>query len=191
MTLAIYLLRFVLLTSGLFLIYAALFLYETEHGLLQNKLEDLWIRIDDRQRPFLSRHTVLIKGLATLLISAFNRLFGSRLLSLRAILVSASFSLAPILVLLSLRTANDHNFDYLSTPCLIWGVAFIVLGAFPLFIRSSLSLRLWILVTSLWHLSTPIFVVYLTSRARLRLGEDAVILDRWPARDGGGCDSAA
>jgi len=81
-------------TAGALLLYGALFLYEDEHGKVQNTLEEWWIRLREKQTELLARHTVFMREVARLEKRVFDRLFGERLISLRAIGVSQSYSLA-------------------------------------------------------------------------------------------------
>lgn len=69
------------------LIYIAAFLHEDEEGKLQNRLEELWMRIDDLQSQALSRETVFLRELLRLLTRGFDGLLGKNLLSVRSITV--------------------------------------------------------------------------------------------------------
>src|SRR5688500_723937 len=84
----------VALISGSVFLYAALFLYEDEQGKVQNKLEDLWIKIDVRHHVALSKHTVFMRVVADYTARTLSKLFGEKFFSLRFLGVSICFSLA-------------------------------------------------------------------------------------------------
>jgi hypothetical protein len=150
-------LRVVALIVGLTCIYAALFLYENEQGKVQSTLEDWWLRIDEKQHSWLSRHTTFMREVAGLVGRAFDQLFGKRILSFQSVSVStcysiASFGLALILFIyilkiplaLSLlqisfgfdfefnRLRNDPAMDIFAITCMIaWIAGFLTLGNLP------------------------------------------------------------
>jgi len=80
--------------AGVLFLYAALFLYEDEQGGLQNKLEEWWVKISDRQSTAVSRYAAFMQQIATLATSALDRLLGKKIVSLRTIQVSIVFSAA-------------------------------------------------------------------------------------------------
>lgn len=85
---------------GLALLYCALFLHETEGGQLQNRLEKLWIDIDDLSKAALSKQTAFLQRVSAMAKSALNKLFGARLFSAGVISASLCFSLGSALLLL-------------------------------------------------------------------------------------------
>src|SRR5215510_7579460 len=89
-------LRGLALVTGMFCLYIAIFMYETEQGKLQNFLEDLWVRIEDLRLAAMSSRAAFLRVVAGATADAFDRLFSQQLLSLRAWAVSASFSLASL-----------------------------------------------------------------------------------------------
>jgi hypothetical protein len=74
------------------LLYIALFLYETESGNYQNRLEELWVRIDDLSRTALTRQTAFLKQTLGLLSFGFDSLFGKKLISTRSIAMTLAYS---------------------------------------------------------------------------------------------------
>jgi hypothetical protein len=91
-----YLLRGFALAGGLVLLYLAVFLYENEQGKIQNVLEDLWLRIEERQYSALSHNTALLRMSAQLITRLLDSLFGKSLFSLQSIGVSICFSFASL-----------------------------------------------------------------------------------------------
>lgn len=82
--------RWLLHIIGGLLIYAAL-LYEDEEravSRVQSKLEELWVRLKDKQDVSLSKGTSFLRIVATLTGKGLDRLFGKRLLSFRLIVTS-------------------------------------------------------------------------------------------------------
>src|SRR6266700_6033802 len=95
---------FALLGSGVLL---TLFLREDEEGRIQNRLEELWIRIDDAQSAALSRQAAFVAEIARVVTRILDRIFGERLFSAHAASVSAFYGLASsILFSLFLKFIN-------------------------------------------------------------------------------------
>ena len=69
-------------------LYMAFFLYEDERGQLQNRLEELWISIDDEGRKARDRNAAFLRGIVRIVSDAFDRIFGPEILSARAVVVS-------------------------------------------------------------------------------------------------------
>src|SRR6516225_435142 len=84
--------------AGLTFVYAAIFLYEDEQGKLQNRLEHWWIEVNDQQKIATSQYASFMRELAKVAAGIFDRLFGSRLFSWRALRVSAAFSMGSYLL---------------------------------------------------------------------------------------------
>jgi hypothetical protein len=80
----------------------ALFIYEDEQGKLQNRLEDLWVNVDDLSKSAMSKEAALIQQAAKMLSGALDRVFGTRLFSWKAIASSTGLSLASFLFVLLL-----------------------------------------------------------------------------------------
>ncbi|MGD0628422.1 MAG: hypothetical protein ABR987_03675 [Terracidiphilus sp.] len=109
--------------------------YEDEEGRIQNKLEDLWIMLDEKRTASLSWTGTFIKAVVTLAGKAVDRVFGRRLFSPRSVAVSAVLSVASIgftasiLTLLSFRPlAKLYN----PTNSLHSFIFFLRVGAFGL-----------------------------------------------------------
>lgn len=81
---------------GLACLYIAAFLYEDEEKRLQSRLEDLWLKLEERKVAALSRHAALLSALSATVEGWLARVFGDRLLSLQGFGVSVSYSLASI-----------------------------------------------------------------------------------------------
>lgn len=86
--------RCVACIAGFIAFYVAFFMYEDEEGNWQNRLEALWVSIDDRARVTDSKFTALINKSANTLLQLSNRIFGKRLFSLQMVSVSANLSVA-------------------------------------------------------------------------------------------------
>jgi hypothetical protein len=74
---------------GIALLYFRFCLYETEEGHLQNFLVDLWIRISDKSDSAGKRFERLLEESARVSGRFFDALFGPKLLSFRALAISA------------------------------------------------------------------------------------------------------
>lgn len=79
--------------------------YEDEEGRLQNKLEDWWIRLDDRRTASMSWAASFIQAIARLTGNSLDRLFGARLFSPRAVVVSVILSGASLFLTASIVLA--------------------------------------------------------------------------------------
>jgi hypothetical protein len=73
--------------------YFALFLYEDEEGVWQNRIENLWVAVYDRAKVTDSTSTALFNRIGQTLNRVFSRSFGERLLSFRAFVTSLNVSL--------------------------------------------------------------------------------------------------
>jgi hypothetical protein len=74
--------------------YMALFLYKSEKGRLENRIDTLWIWIDDRAKRTRRLSTALMNRVGASLTTFYDRLFGPRLLSLHMLSVSVNLSMA-------------------------------------------------------------------------------------------------
>jgi hypothetical protein len=74
--------------------YFALFLYEDEEGIWQNRIENLWASVYDRAKVTDRTSTALINKIAQILKNCFSWLFGDKLVSFQAISTSINLSFA-------------------------------------------------------------------------------------------------
>lgn len=88
--------------AGALLLYMGLFLTDTEEGNLENRLEGLWIRVDDIHSKAMSRQAVLLRQVATLVAEGFKGVFGRKLFSVKAIASCLCFCLASLFLSLAL-----------------------------------------------------------------------------------------
>ena len=91
--------RGLVICSALLLVYIALFMYEDATGNLQNRLEELWIRVDDKQRAALAKHTTFLKAALSLFKGGLDTLFGGKIFTARAIAVTFCYSQASMIFL--------------------------------------------------------------------------------------------
>jgi hypothetical protein len=128
--------------------YISVFLYEDREKIIQNKLEDLWIKIDDAQSQMLSKHTVFLKAIADLMTRGFDYIFGRKLVSFRSVGVTLCFSNAWISI--GTVVANivlyklDPIFRAQTSNLITSGEAFdIAFGVFYGMLPAYLSHRPW------------------------------------------------
>ena len=100
------------LMGGLLSLYAAAFLYGDQYGRIQNKLEEWWLRLSDRQKLAVSWNTAFVREIAGLETRMFDRLFGKTLASFRAIGVSQCLSLASLGVAVLLGYVFSLLYDH-------------------------------------------------------------------------------
>jgi len=146
---------------GLFCLVTAALLYPGEEGNIQSKFEDFWVRVDDYQKLALSGHAAFVTQLAKLETRLLDYVFGPRLLSVRAVVVSVCSSLG-ILFLVAMLIIDPH--------ALQWGLAAIAVISSLLLLsetnfverRALLSRFLWTVVVILAVPTALLSVVYLS-----------------------------
>lgn len=84
--------RCLAVTAGALLLYAGLFLRESEERNVENVLDTWWIRIDDLRRSAIDGHIAITNAAAGLVSHALDRLLGERIWSLRAAATAACLS---------------------------------------------------------------------------------------------------
>jgi len=83
-------LRLLAALVGAFAYYAAFFMYEDEQGKWQSRIEALWITVNDQEKVAGSRASALFDRVAAVVTGAFDRVFGSKLISIQLLGVSTS-----------------------------------------------------------------------------------------------------
>lgn len=146
---------------GVVLICAALFLYETEEGKFQNKVEEWWIKLSYKQQASRSKVAAFMQEVARLTGAGFDRLFGERLFSLRIVPVSiylsfASFFLLALLILPFIK----HPEGATRQGALGFLVYFSGLALVPAFFKNKWILALWWAVIPAAILSISGFLVF-------------------------------
>lgn len=115
---------------GLLLILASVVLYETEEGIIQNKLEELWVVLRDTESRAVKKHLAFVAGVAALTERLFDRLFGQKLFSLRSLGVSGCFSLASLGLVCARGLSGSLN----ELPISLYGsvvILLLVMGVMP------------------------------------------------------------
>ena len=74
----------------------AFFLYEDERGQIQNRLEELWVSIDDKARNAMSKNTAFLHEIVSIVTATFERFFGRKLFSWQALGVSICYSMTSL-----------------------------------------------------------------------------------------------
>lgn len=82
------------------LAYLSCFMYEDAEGRWQNRIENVWVAIDDREKRSGSRTAALFNAVAVLVTRGFNRMFGRNLFSLQFLGVSISYSFAGMFLIM-------------------------------------------------------------------------------------------
>jgi hypothetical protein len=126
-------LRILCLLGGVFIICVRVFLYESEQGKIESKIQDLWNRIREFHPAALSRHVSFMNFIAGSVDMVLNIVFGSRLVSLEAMAVSVCYSIVSVfLTLLVLQKLFLHQVLFSFYSLLFF---YLVLGSAPLFFR--------------------------------------------------------
>jgi hypothetical protein len=155
------------LLGGL-LIYASLFLYESDQKRLQNRLEELWIRIDDRSKGADSASKSFATEISLVVERVFDRVFGPTLVSWRAVAVSSCFGIASL----------DLSLVPISDPLsrlaeLILAAIYLILGMVPPITQRSWSTILAIGAWAYMVLRVPVDVL-LHHRQDTLMAEDRI-----------------
>src|SRR5215470_2231677 len=79
--------------AGLLSLYFAFFVYPGEAGKLRDRVEDLWKRIGQQNKPGVGIAVAFFNTVAQAVNNGFDRLYGPQLVSLRSFGVAASYSL--------------------------------------------------------------------------------------------------
>jgi len=130
------------LLFGSLLLYIAFFMYEDEQGKLQNRIENIWIAVNDKQKASADKATVLFNKVADVVRRVLNRILGTKLISIQMIGVSSSASFASILGLVGLALLILRHM----------GFSRHVVVADPLFYPALLLVGLLLLVLSFINL---------------------------------------
>jgi hypothetical protein len=153
-------LRLLAISIGILAYYAAFFMYEDQQGKWQNRIEELWVAIHDMEKMSGSMTSAFFNKVSVVVTRAFDRIFGSKLFSFRALGVSTSYSLAgsflsgfvafTILLLLNNRLDDPlpeglvKHWSLVEAVCLLGTTLFFLIGLLP-----SLSPSRWFVRLSL------------------------------------------
>jgi hypothetical protein len=86
--------RAIVFLIGVVAFYVSVFMHEDEQGRLQNRIDELWVAIDDRQKLVGSRAAAVFNKVAGVVSNAFDRIFGRKLISIQLVGVSTSLAFA-------------------------------------------------------------------------------------------------
>ena len=111
---------------GLLLLYAGFFLTETEEGKLQNRLEELWIRVDDFHSKALNRQAAVLQQVSRLSADGMTKIFGQKIFSLKSVASCLCFAIASLYLFMGFFVQDSPLFP--SWPTLTVGVMFGLLG---------------------------------------------------------------
>ncbi len=131
-------LRVLAVPIGLMFFYTC-FLYEDEEGRLQNRIEDMWVTINDKAKISGNQTSVLFEKVAGLVTRVFDRVLGKRLFSFQLVGVSSSAAFAALLLAIGVGCLSVFYLIVLggaslSETMLKGMAAFFILGLAALFI---------------------------------------------------------
>jgi hypothetical protein len=119
---------------GVALIVVRLFLYESDQGRIESKIQDVWIRIDDLKPQVISRHVSFMRTMADLVGRGLDKIFGQPLLSIQMLVVSICYAIATALMSLQLLAFYGHQGVKVELLKLL--LFYVVAGTFPVFARA-------------------------------------------------------
>jgi hypothetical protein len=136
---------------GVLAYYVAFFMYEDDEGRWQNRIDKLWVTVDDKARLTGSKTSAFFSQIAAVVSQAFNRVLGRRLFSLRFVGTSTCYSFAGVfLSTFFLSTLYSRGDPVRRHILLFGGLIFLVLAILP-----SLFPYRWFVRLSL----LPLFIV--------------------------------
>jgi len=146
---------------GAVLMYAGLFLYPDEEEKFQNKVQEWWRKLSEKQKVSRSAVAAFMQEVARLTGSGFDRLFGRRLFSLRVIPVSIYLSIASCFLLI-LLTVPRIKYTAGTSRQAAFGlfVYFLALALVPGFSKNRWVLTLWWTIIPTILLSISGFLVF-------------------------------
>jgi len=147
--------RLAMLVVGSVLVYTVVAMFPDEEGRLQNRVENLWIAIDDKQRSAAGKAIALLNRVASIVTRIYNRILGPKLVSIQMIGVSSSSSISGFfifaalgswtLLYLSLSTrapvTTQFNISLLAVGvvCCVFGIAALPFAFLPSVFRNWLG----------------------------------------------------
>jgi hypothetical protein len=164
------LLRILAGIAGALLLYVAFFLYEDEEARIQNRLEQIWQKINALQSSAMSEEAAFLQEVTRTTSEILDRLLGHQLLSLQSIAVSMAFSLGSFFVCVGFFYAQaEPKISFSSRvilyPELLAPILFI-LGSLPSLVggRHSVFKHLRLVAQSkLYFIGLIIYVISLPS----------------------------
>jgi hypothetical protein len=91
------LLHFLAFSVGTYILYLTYAMRESTEGKWVNRIEELWVRIDDRNKAVGDTTKALFGAVAEKVTKALNRIVGAKIISLRLVGISGSLSFASLL----------------------------------------------------------------------------------------------
>ena len=138
--------------AGALLLYVAFFLYEDEEARIQNRLEQLWRRIDALHGVAISIEAAFLRTATNTTSRILDSLFGHKLLSLRFVAISVAFSLASVLVFVVLLGDMSAAVRGYGIAC---AVLLVIFGCLSARIRNSIY-DLVLVIAAVWLTSWAI-----------------------------------
>jgi len=150
------LVRIAQMVAGIVLLWMALCLYEDDDlGKIIDILDRWWDRTKKIGQAKISRQAIFLREIARLAATFFDRLLGTKLLSLRCVGVTSSFSAASLLVS---SLWPDPDLESIGIIAI-----FLILGLLPLLISKPIWIRAWFVLTFAAALFWAFFLYFLTT----------------------------
>lgn len=159
--------------AALLFLYAAAFTYETEENRVQSVLEEWWLRLAEEDTTSANRAARFLQTVTELTTHVLDRMFGTRLFSVRMVSVSICYAYAAsnlsAFMLLSFFVP-----EFPATNVTLWiGLLFIAAGTLPTF-HPSLRWLTYLITCCLFVLAiiTVWLIENIYSEQRLRVVEN-------------------
>ena len=120
--------------GGIVLLYLRFGLYETEEGRLHSYLTDLWVRVSDMNDSTRKRLARLLGETARLSVLMLDHVFGPRLFSVQAAVVSVNFAFSAIIVVAT-SALFHYPIDRVEATQILLAVVFLSAALAPVLIR--------------------------------------------------------
>ncbi|HEV7675030.1 MAG TPA: hypothetical protein VGQ12_10915 [Candidatus Angelobacter sp.] len=136
--------RSIVIVLGIMLALFSALVKEDEAGHIQSRLDQLWRRIDALSTSALAKHTVFLRETLAFFSAGVDRIYGRALLSVQAVAVTLSFSVASFLLLLAFWKQRylPTTYSYPLTVLMFVGI-FMLIGFGPTFVAGGRISRYW------------------------------------------------
>jgi len=152
---------------GLLIFYIAILAYEHQPGLIQSRIEELWIKIDDTQKRSLAGHHAILKIAASVIRLALDRIMGKRKFSLQSAVASSCLALssAGLVLLVAVEWYPSPGSTGAAFDFATYFIVYLIFALIPIFIKNDIYLNGILFldresIIAIWICGIFVFVIY-------------------------------